>query len=181
MFATLWNKIYDTAWFRSLNLSFPNGLRYEDASLLYRLALHMDHVSYLPEISVHYIQQKNSITHSFDTHIEDMIKVFRGIRDYYRAQEQEAAYAAEIEYLFIRFFLGNSYLRACRIADKKLRKETLHKGYAFLCQEYPHYHENIYLQQKGKKNWYYRHMNKTFYFMLPPLFRFLYRTGVLSS
>lgn len=179
MFATLWNKLYRTEWFLATGLTFPEGYRYEDASLLYRLALHMHKISYLSEISVNYFQRKGSITHSFDMHIDDMLVVFAGIREYYKHQGN--VFEKELEYLFIRFFLGNSYLRACRISDKKLRKETLQKAYTFLLTNYPNYRQNPYLRQGGKKNLYYRLMNKPLYFFLPSIFRLLYRVGVMPS
>ena len=80
MFATLWNKVYRTSWFRDTEIRFPDGLRYEDASVLYRLAYHMDKVAYVDEAFVDYLQRQGSITHTFNININDMISVFKGIR-----------------------------------------------------------------------------------------------------
>lgn len=181
MYATLWNKLYRTAWVKNTNLSFPSGLRYEDASFLYRLAIHMRKISYVSDISVYYKQQPQSLTHSYDLHVEDMIKVFTGIKEYYCTQGVYDKYFAEIEYLNIRFFLGNSYLRACRIKDKNLRSKTLEKSYQYLLSNYPRYKENKYLLSKGKKNLYFRYLNHFLYWHLPPLFRALFKLGILKS
>ncbi|MBR2801309.1 MAG: glycosyltransferase [Erysipelotrichaceae bacterium] len=180
MFATLWNKIYRTEWFRKTEIRFPDGLKYEDASLLYRLVLYMDHISYLPEVSVNYLQRSGSITHTFDIHINDMIRVFEGIKEYYQEKGQYEEYRDEIEYLFIRFFLGNSYLRAVRIEDKKLKEETLHRGYDFLTTHYPDYRKNPYLKKPGKKNLYFRHLSRPLYFLNAQIFPLLYKIGVMK-
>lgn len=177
MFAVLWNKVYRTAWFKATGLSFPSGLRYEDASLLYRLVYYMDRVCYVDEAFVNYYQVDNSITHTFNIHINDMISVFEGIRDFY---QDKPGYEAEIEYLFIRFFLGNSYLRACRIDDRALRKETLSRGWETLIRNYPHFKKNKYLQNSGLKNRYFSMLNRGLYFSNVYLFRLLYKLKVMK-
>ena len=180
MFATLWNKLYRTSWFKETGINFPDGLRYEDASVLYRLVLHMDTVCYVDEAFVNYVQRKGSITHTFNVNINDMIEVFRGIKQYYLDTRNYDEYSEEIEYLFIRFFLGNSYLRACRIDDKRLRKETLEKGWNFLQENYPNFKNNHYLKSGGMKNKYFLHMNKTLYFKNVNLFRILYVLRIIK-
>ena len=178
MYATLWNKIYRTSWFKNTGLSFPTGLRYEDASVLYRLALHMDKVCYVEDSFVNYYQRKGSITHTFNIQINDMIKVFEGINDYYADHPE---YKPEIEYLFIRFFLGNSYLRACRIEDKEVRKDTLDKGWACLMRNYPDFKKNKYLKNSGLKNKYFSLINKGSYYFNSNIFRILYKTGLMKQ
>lgn len=180
MFATLWNKIYRTSWFKDLNIEFPNGLRYEDASVLYRLALHMDKVCYVDEAFVDYYQIKGSITHTFNININDMIEVFKGIKDYYINSNAFEEYYEEIEYLFIRFFLGNSYLRACRIIDNKVRKDTLDKGWNFLIENFPNFKECKYLKNSGMKNLYFKHMNKTLYYSNVWIFKLLYALKLMK-
>lgn len=180
MFATLWNKLYRTKWFKETRITFPDGLRYEDASVLYRLVNHMDHVCYVDEAFVNYIQREGSITHTFNININDMIEVFKGIKTYYQDVGSYKEYRDEIEYLFIRFFLGNSYLRACRINDKKIRKETLNKGWNFLQDNYPNFKQNRYLKGSGLKNKYFSLMNRTLYFNNVYLFRLLYALKIMK-
>ena len=180
MYATLWNKVYRTSWVRNTEIRFPEGLVYEDASFLYRLALDMKKVSYVEDISVHYLQHVGSITHTFDLRINDMIEVFKGIRQYYEEKNAFDDYKDELEYLFAHFFLGNSYLRACRIKDNKTRNDTLDKGYEFLVSQFPNYHKNKYLQSGGKKNFYYRHTNRFIYKACVPIFRTMYKLGFLK-
>ena len=180
MFATLWNKLYRTSWFNETGLCFPSGLHYEDASLLYRLAYYMDKVAYVDETFVNYYQRKGSITHTFTVYINDMIEVLEGIKDFYQAVDENGEYKDEIEYIFIRFFLGNSYLRACRIKDKTLRKDVLQKGYHCLISNYPDFKDNPYLRKGGMKNKYFRMMNEKFYYLNVYLFRLLYALKIMK-
>lgn len=178
MYSTLWNKIYRTKWFLDTNLKFPKGLRYEDTSLLIRLAYYMDKVAYIDEAFVDYYQIKGSITHTYNININDMIEVFEGLKAFYIKKKAYEEYKPELEYLTIRFFLGSSYLRACRIPNKKVRKETLDKGWAYLTSTYPCFKKNIYLNNKGLKNIYFKMINKKSYYLNALIFNFLYKIGL---
>lgn len=180
MFATLWNKIYRTKWFKDTNISFPNGYRYEDASVLYRLVPYMNKVCYVDESFVDYYQRKGSITHTFNININDMIHVFKGIVDYYKSKNLFDEYKDEIEYVTTRFFLGNSYLRACRIEDNKIREETLEKGWNFLNDTFPSFKDNKYLQLPGTKNTYFKSITQKSYFSNAKLFKLLYKLHLIS-
>ena len=180
MFSTLWNKIYRTSWFRNTGIRFPSGLRYEDTSVLIRLAYYMDRVAYVDEAFVDYYQIDGSITHTFNININDMIAVFDGIKEFYINKNAFDEYRPELEYLTIRFFLGSSYLRACRIVDKNIRKDTLDKGWNYLNNTYPNFKDNKYLNNGGKKNKYFKVLNKFLYFYNVPLFRLFYKLGILK-
>ena len=180
MFSTLWNKIYRTSWFRNTGIRFPSGLRYEDTSVLIRLAYYMDRVAYVDEAFVDYYQIDGSITHTFNININDMIAVFDGIKEFYINKNAFDEYRPELEYLTIRFFLGSSYLRACRIVDKNIRKDTLDKGWNYLNSTYPNFKDNKYLNNGGKKNKYFKVLNKFLYFYNAPLFRLFYKLGILK-
>ena len=180
MFSTLWNKIYRTSWFRNTGIRFPSGLRYEDTSVLIRLAYYMDRVAYVDEAFVDYYQIDGSITHTFNININDMIAVFDGIKEFYINKNAFDEYRPELEYLTIRFFLGSSYLRACRIVDKNIRKDTLDKGWNYLNSTYPNFKDNKYLNNGAKKNKYFKVLNKFLYFYNAPLFRLFYKLGILK-
>ena len=180
MYATLWNKIYRTKWFRDTKIQFPSGYRYEDASVLYRLVPYMNKVAYVDESFVEYYQRKGSITHTFNININDMIYVFKGIVEYYKENNLFNEYKKEIEYVTTRFFLGNSYLRACRINEHQVRNETLEKGWKYLNETFPSFKENKYLLLPGKKNSYFRSITKKKYYSNVKLFRLLYKLHLLS-
>lgn len=180
MFNTLWNKIYKTSWFKATGIRFPGGLRYEDTSVLMKLGYYMDKVAYVDESFVDYYQIEGSITRTYNININDMLKVFEGIRDFYIEHKAYDEYKEEIEYLFIRFLLGSSYLRACRIIDNDIRKDTLDKGWNFLMKYVPNYKNNKYVKQAGKKNFYFRHIGKYHYYSNVSLFKLAYKMGILK-
>lgn len=180
MFSTLWNKIYRTKWFLSTGIKFPTGLRYEDTSVLIRLAYYMDKVAYVDESFVDYYQINGSITHTYNININDMIEVFEGIKAFYEENNAYEEYKLELEYLTIRFFLGSSYLRACRINDERVRKDTLNKGWNYLNKTYPNFKENKYLNNGGMKNKYFKHVSKFSYFYDVSMFRMMYKMGIMK-
>jgi glycosyltransferase involved in cell wall biosynthesis len=175
MFATLWNKLYDTQWVKSLNLSFPEGYRYEDASFLYKLIPHLERWAYVNEAFVHYIQREGSITHTHNDKVKDMIYVFEDLHNYYQDNRHLAEYQNELEYLFIRFFLGNSFLRSCQIKDKQDRIKTLNLSYSILNKHFPTWKKNSYLKRKGLKNLVFRAMSRKKYFILASILHKAYQ------
>ena len=157
LFAVLWNKIYDTAFVRSTNIRFPSGNRYEDAYFLYCLAPNIERLSFVDEAFVHYVQHDNSITHNNNEEVKNMITIFDNILNYYAHTNRYDEYHDELEYLHIKFFLGNSFLRSARIDDKQDRDYTIQLGWNMLNDEFPDWHHNHYLKElPGLKNLYFR-------------------------
>ena len=157
LFAVLWNKIYDTEFVRSTNIRFPSGNRYEDAYFLYCLAPNIERLAFVDEAFVHYVQHENSITHNNNELVKNMITIFDNILNYYAHTNRYDEYHDELEYLHIKFFLGNSFLRSARIDDKQDRDYTIQLGWNMLNDEFPDWHHNHYLKElPGLKNLYFR-------------------------
>ena len=157
LFATLWNKIYRTDFVLETGLQFPKGYRYEDACFLYCLTPHIKKLAFVDEAFVSYVQQPGSITHTNNHEVKDMIHVFEIITDYYKSNHWFEEYHDELEYLHIKFFLGNSFLRSTKIANKKDREVTIRMGWDRLNQCFPEWKKNPYLKSLGgMKNRYFR-------------------------
>ena len=157
LFAVLWNKIYDTEFVRSTNIRFPSGNRYEDAYFLYCLTPNIERLAFVDEAFVHYVQHENSITHNNNEEVKNMITIFDNILNYYAHTNRYDEYHDELEYLHIKFFLGNSFLRSARIDDKQDRDYTIQLGWNMLNDEFPDWHHNHYLKElPGLKNLYFR-------------------------
>jgi len=157
--ATLWNKLYRTDFIKKLPLKFPFGYRYEDAYFLYCLTPYKPKLSFVLEPFVHYMQREGSITHLNNEKVKDMIHVFNAILEFYQQNGFYDAYKVDLEYLFTRFFLGNSFLRALQIEDKKLRNEVSDLSYNFLNEVFPQWRRNELLKKGGLKNLYFRSIN----------------------
>lgn len=157
LFATLWNKIYKTDWVKETGLQFPKGNRYEDAYFLYCLAPQVEKIVFIEETFVSYVQHSQSITHTHNNQVKNMITVFELISEYYKENGWYEIYHEELEYVHIRFFLGNSFLRSAQIKDSKDREETILLGWDLLNREFPNWNKNKYLKQLGGlKNQYFR-------------------------
>ncbi len=156
LFAVLWNKLYRTEFIRSLDIEFPYGDRYEDACYLYCMTPHVTKIGFTNRPYVHYVQQHTSITHTNNAQVKNMIHVFQIITDYYRSHGFYEEYRDALEYIHIRFFLGNNFLRSARIPDREDRRRTILLGWDQLNREFPDWHRNPYLKSEGgMKNRYY--------------------------
>ena len=157
LFAVLWNKIYLTDFIHGLDIDFPYGDRYEDACWLYCLCAHTDRVGFVDRPFVHYVQKEGSITHNNNDQVKNMIDVFRIIVRYYREHGIYDQYKDALEYIHVRFFLGNSFLRSARIEDPEDRRQTIMMGWNLLNEEFPGWRRNSYLRtMPGLKNKYFR-------------------------
>ncbi len=172
LFATLWNKIYKTEFIQQTGLQFPNGNRYEDAYFLYCLVPWIKRVEFIDEAFVSYIQHDASITHTNNDQVKNMITVFQLIVEYYKKHGLFEQYFEELEYIHIRFFLGNSFLRSAQIEDKKDRKETILLGWNLLNQQFPKWRKNHYLKDLGgMKNSYFRLVSRWNLMIFAALFK----------
>ncbi len=175
MFATLWNKLYRTDWVKSLEIQFPTGYRYEDASFLYKMVPYLSKWAYVDKPFVHYLQRDGSITHNHNEKVKDMIFVFEDLVHFYQIRDLYDLYKTELEYLFIRFFLGNSFLRTCQIENKEDRNKTLDMSYNILINHFPDWKNNSYLNGAGLKNKYYKLVNKKTYRIFAFIFHSIYK------
>ena len=156
LFAVLWNKLYRTEFIRSLDIAFPHGDRYEDACYLYCMTPHVKKIGFTNKPYVRYVQQEGSITHTSNDQVKNMIHVFEIITEYFRSHGFLEEYHDALEYIHIRFFLGNNFLRSARIPDPEDRKNTIMLGWNQLNKEFPGWYKNPYLKSEGgMKNKYY--------------------------
>ncbi len=161
LMATLWNKLYKTETIKNIPVTFPTGYRYEDAYFLYAITPYLNKISFIEESFVHYVQRDGSITHTHNDKVKDMIIVFEKLLKHYKDNNIYDEYHNELEYLFTKFFLGNSFLRAVKIKDKKDRQTTLDLSIEILTKNFPNYYKNPYLRSlKGMKNFYFRCVRK---------------------
>lgn len=170
LFATLWNKIYKTSFVKGTALTFPDGYRYEDASFLYRLVPHVRHIEFIEKPFINYVQREGSITHTHNEKVKDMVHVFQDILSYYQKENYYKEYKDELEYIFIRFFLGNSFLRTVQIKDVEDRKITLELSWKMLDENFPNWKKNHYLSTGGLKNLYYKMINRSNYILFAKVF-----------
>lgn len=149
LFAVLWDKLYKTSFIRSLDIVFPKGDRYEDACYLYCLCCRVKKIGFTNKPYVRYVQQEKSITHTNNDQVKNMIHVFEIILKYYKDHGFYEEYHDALEYIHIKFFLGNSFLRSAKIKDPADRTATIRMGWDLLNREFPNWHKNPYLKSMG--------------------------------
>ena len=163
-YGVLWNKIYRKDYLDSLDFSFPEGRRFEDSSYLTHMALTMKDFVFTDEPLIHYVQHEGSLTNTSSRTVLDAIEMLKDLKAYYTAKGKDEEYRSELEYVFIRFCLGNPFITASKIKDTKARREVLNALWDTLNTAYPQWHDNPYLKTlPGLKNRYFRSVNKALY------------------
>jgi len=152
------------------DIKFPKGLRYEDVEFFYKLIPNVNKISVLKEPLYYYIQRESSISNLQNERTAEIFTILNNILEFYKEKNIYDKYKEELEYMYIRFLLGSSFLRMVKIKDKKIRKELLQKTIDLLYEKFPNWKSNKILKTtKSKKNLYYKTVNsmtfKLYYFI----------------
>lgn len=143
------------------SITFPKGLRYEDVEFFYKLLPNVNNISVLKEPLYYYIQRESSISNLQNERTSEMFTILNNIIEFYKEKKIYDQYKTELEYMYIRFLLGSSFLRMVKIKDKKVRKELLQKTIDLLYKKFPNWKNNKILKHtNSKKNLYYRTVNR---------------------
>jgi len=143
------------------NITFPKGLRYEDVEFFYKLLPSVNKISVLKEPLYYYIQRESSISNLQNKRTAEIFTILNNILEFYKEKNIYEKYKIELEYMYIRFLLGSSFLRMVKIKDKKTRKELLQKTIDLLYEKFPNWKSNKILKTtKSKKNLYYMSVNR---------------------
>lgn len=166
------NKIIKRSIINDNKLEFPLGLRYEDIYFTYVLMPYLNKISYLKEPLYNYIQRDGSISNNQNKKVRDIFKIFDLIEEYYKENKIYDKNKDILEYLHVRYFLGSSFLRIVKVKDKALMNNILKENWNILNNKYPNWKKNKYLNTlPGKKNKYYKRLNKPLYNLSAFIFR----------
>ena len=146
------------------DINFPIGLRYEDVEFFYKIIPNVNKISVLKEPLYYYIQRESSISNLQNERTTEMFTILNNIIEFYKQKNIYEKYKSELEYMYIRFLLGSSFLRIVKIKDKTIRKKLLEKTINTLYEKFPNWKNNKILKNtKTKKNLYYRSVNRMTY------------------
>ena len=174
--AMVCNKIFKLDIIREHNVKFAENLRYEDLQFFYTFIPYINRFSYTNDIFYHYIQRENSIINSQNDKNSDIFKVLSNVIKEYKDREEYEKWKIELEYLYIRILLGSSFLRIIKINEKSVRKDLIEKTIYELEKQYPKWKKNeILIDIKGKKNVYFKIINKKNIKLFAFLFRLIGR------
>jgi len=167
------NKLFKTSIIKDNNITFSKSLNYEDIEFFYNLIPYINNYSLINNSFYHYIQRENSIINNQTKKTADIFIILNNIINFYKSNNLFDIYKTELEYLYIRFLLGSSFLRIVKIKDKNLRKELLNKSINELYSTFPNWKENKLLKIKSKKNIYYKTINKFTFKIYSFIFKFI--------
>lgn len=167
-----WNKLIKREILEKTSIKFPKGCRYEDVEFTYKLIPHLEKVSFLKKVCIHYVQRNDSISNAQNERTKEIFEVLKNVIDYYKENDLYDEYKEELEYIYTRYLLCSSLLRIVKVKDKKVRKELLDMTWQNLNTEFPNWKKNRILKtEKNKKNFYMKTINKVTYKIYIAIFR----------
>ena len=167
------NKLFKADIIKKYNIKFPLGLRYEDIEFFYKLIPFINNYTLITTTFYHYTQRDTSIINKQNNKNEDIFIILNNILDFYKINNMYNEYSLYLEYLYIRFLLGSSFLRIVKIKDKTIRKNLLKKSINELYFKFPNWQKNKLLKIKSKKNIYYKTINKFTFKIYSFIFQFI--------
>ncbi len=159
-----WNKLIKREIIEKNNITFPEGLRYEDVEFTYKLIPYLNNMSYVDMPLIHYVQRNNSIARMQNEKTAEIFCVLDRVIEYYKKNNIYEEYFKELEYNYARILLCSSLKRMCLIKDKTKRKELLNKNWEKLNKQFPRWKKNSIIKNgKNNKCRYLRSVNKYTY------------------
>ncbi len=156
-----WNKIIKKDIIEKTKITFPEGLRYEDIEFFYKLVPHLNKISFVKEVFVHYIQRESSIANTQNERTGEIFKIWENVLNYYIENNIFNEYRSELEYSYTRILLCSSLKRIIKVKDRKVRKALIKLTWQNLNKKFPQWKQNKYLNStKSFKNLYLKSINK---------------------
>ena len=159
-----WNKLIKRNIIVDNELSFPKGLRYEDAEFTYKLIPYIKNFSYVGKPFIHYIQRNGSIANNQNMRDKEIFIILDNVIDFYKNNNLYEEYKNEIEYTYTRILLCSSLKRMCKIKEKKIRKDLIKKTWENINTKFPAWRKNPILNNNHtRKNLYMKSVNNITY------------------
>jgi glycosyltransferase involved in cell wall biosynthesis len=166
-----WNKIIKRVLIEKNNIKYPVGLRYEDIEFTYKLIPYINKVGFVKDSLYHYLQRNSSISHIQNDKTCDIFTVLSNVINFYKEKGFYEKYQEQIEYIYMRFLLGSSFLRMVKIGDRKTRRRILEENWEKLNTQYPDWKKNkILTKSRSLKDVYFKTVNRFTYRIYSMLF-----------
>lgn len=155
-----WNKLYKREVLVNSNVSFPEGLRYEDVDFFYKILPSLNRIGFVKKPFIHYIQRENSIINTQNERTGEIFTVLDHVLEFYRKNGYYDEYKEELEYTYTRYLLCSSLKRMAKIEDSNIRKQLLQETWKKLNDNFPSWKKNKILHKTSLKNLYMRSVNR---------------------
>lgn len=154
-----WNKLYRKCIITDNNISFPEGVIYEDTSFYVKTIPFIGKQSYLDEKLVYYsVRQSSTMTSNQGRRVGDIFKVLEDIIQFYIVRGLYNEYRDELEYFCVKIAFCSNLSRIGRVRDAGIKKELLDQTFEFVNKKFPDYKKNKYF--KGKTGLYIKNVNR---------------------
>ena len=154
-----WNKLYRRELLVDNNITFPEGMIYEDTAFYIKTLPFIKKHAYVDEKLVYYCVRKNStMTGNLGGRVGDIFKVFDDIIEFFLRNGLFAKYKDELEYFCVKTAFCSNISRIGRVGSSVMRKELYDKTFSFVTKHFPDYRKNKYFS--GKIGLYIRTVNK---------------------
>lgn len=120
-----WNKLIKRKIIEENNITFPEGLIYEDLEFFFKLIPFVNKISYINKYFVHYMQRVDSISNTQTEKNADIFKILDNIIEFYKKNELYDKYKKELKYMSLRILFGSSMKRILKIKNRKVRRKLL--------------------------------------------------------
>lgn len=155
-----WNKLYRREILTETEITFPEGVIYEDTAFYIKTISAIKRTAYLDEHLVYYFLRGSSTMNANKSRrVADIFAVLQDILDYYQSHQLYEEYADELEYFCVKILMCSSLSRIGRVEDKELEKQLLDKTFGMIQDNFPQYKKNPYFA--GKIGIYIKMMNRT--------------------
>lgn len=155
-----WNKLYRREVLQKGEVTFPEGLIYEDTAFYIKSIPFVEKESYLAEHLVYYYLRGSSTMNANKSRkVADIFAVLGDILDFYKTKGFYEEYREELEYFCVKILLCSSLSRVGRVTDHALKEELLSETFRFVKENFPGYRRNKYFS--GKIGCYIRFVNRS--------------------
>ena len=153
-----WNKLYRKSIIVENNITFPEGIIYEDTSFYIKALPFIKKHAYLDEKLVYYCVRNGSTMTANKNRVTDIFKVFDDIVEFYLRKGLFKEYYKELEYFCVKIAFCSNFCRIGKVQNGYMRKEFFDKTFDFIIKNFPYYRKNDYF--KGKTGIYIKSVNR---------------------
>ena len=144
-----WNKLYKKSVLIDNDVSFPEGMIYEDTSFYIKALPFIKKHAYLDEKLVYYsVRPSSTMTKNLGAKVGDIFKVMEDILEFYRKNSILGQYKDELEYFCVKIAFCSNLSRIGRVPNKFMRKELFDKTFDFVNKKFPYYRKNKFFSGK---------------------------------
>ena len=154
-----WNKLYRRKLLIDNNITFPEGMIYEDTAFYLKTLPFVKKHAYVDEKLIYYcVRQNSTMTGNLGRRVGDIFYVFDDIIEFFQRNGLFRKYKDELEYFCVKTAFCSNISRIGRVDSDFMRDELYDKTFSFVIKHFPYYRKNKYF--RGKIGLYIRTVNR---------------------